>query len=61
MTQVSCGYGHTVFLLEKDVDTKDFKSYTPPEDKPPVAAGKGAGKRPAAGESGPWSRWMHQW
>ena len=45
---VSCGMGHTTFLLDKDADTKDMKSYNPPEDKPPAAAGKG-GKRPASG------------
>ena len=45
---VSCGMGHTTFLLDKDAETKDLKSYNPPEDKPPAAAGKG-GKRPASG------------
>eukprot|EP00802_Teleaulax_amphioxeia_P010646 Tamp_10674.p1 GENE.Tamp_10674~~Tamp_10674.p1 ORF type:complete len:469 (-),score=104.08 Tamp_10674:604-1863(-) len=48
---VSCGMGHTTFLLDKDADTKDMKSYNPPEDKPPAAAGKG-GKRPASGGKG---------
>jgi len=50
--EVSCGYGHTTFLLDKDAEIKDLASYTPSEDKPPVAAAKAAGKRPAAGKGG---------
>lgn len=48
--QVSCGVGHTNFLLDSGADTASFKSYTPPEDEAPAPAAKATGKRPAAGE-----------
>ena len=50
--QVVAGTGHTLFLLAKEEDAKDFPTYTPPADVAPAPAPKAGGKRPAAGAKG---------
>ena len=53
---VCAGVGHTIFLLENDVDAKDLPDYTPPADVAPPPAVKVGGKRPAAGAKGGGSK-----